>query len=111
MAEPDRAHQGLIVVAVPPLSLIAVAVASLMLQGREQRQRATSRAAFALTTVADQVPADAVSAETAIRGYVATGSPVFLGPYLEARNRLPADVAALHASAAAEGQPRPRPAR
>jgi hypothetical protein len=36
--------KGLIVVAVPLLTLIAVTVASLMLQGREQRQRATSRA-------------------------------------------------------------------
>jgi len=95
--------KGLIVVAVPLLTLIAVTVASLMLQGKEQRQRTTSRAAFALTTAADQVAADAVNAETAIRGYVATGSPVFLGPYLEARSRLPADLAALHASAAAEG--------
>lgn len=95
--------KGLIVVAVPLLTLIAVTVASLMLQGKEQRQRATFRAAVALTTAADQVVADAVNAETAIRGYVATGSQVFLGSYLEARNRLPADLAALHASAAAEG--------
>jgi len=93
----------MIVVAVPLLTLIAVTVASLMLQGKEQRQRAASRAAFALTTASDQVVADAVNAETAIRGYVATGSPVFLGPYLGARNRLPADLATLRASAAAEG--------
>ena len=95
--------KGMIVVAVPLLTLIAVTVASLMLQGKEQRQRAASRAAFALTTASDQVVADAVNAETAIRGYVATGSPVFLGPYLGARNRLPADLATLRASAAAEG--------
>jgi signal transduction histidine kinase/CheY-like chemotaxis protein len=49
------------------------------------------------------VVADAVNAETAIRGYVATRSPVFLSPYLEARNRLAADVATLRTSAAAEG--------
>lgn len=35
--------KGLIVVAVPLLTLIAVTVAGLLLQGREQRQRATSR--------------------------------------------------------------------
>ena len=72
--------KGMIGVAVPLLTLIAVTVASLMLQGKEQRQRAAARAAFALTTASDQVVADAVNAETAIRGYVATGSPVFLGP-------------------------------
>src|ERR1700704_4984490 len=80
--------KGLIVVAVPLLTLVAVTVASLMLQASERSQRSTARAAFALTTAAQLVLSDAVSAETAVRGYVATGSPRFLGPYDQARDRL-----------------------
>ena len=94
--------KGMIVVAVPLAALIAVSVASLMVQTSERHQRATTLAAFQLTNAASQVLADTVNAETGVRGYVATGAPVFLGTYDQARDRLTADLATLRAAAVAE---------
>jgi signal transduction histidine kinase/DNA-binding NarL/FixJ family response regulator len=95
--------KGMIVVAVPLVALIAVSLASLMVQTSERHQRSISRVAFALSSAATQVLADAVNAETGVRGYVATGQPVLLGPYNSARDRMPADLANLRAAAMTQG--------
>jgi signal transduction histidine kinase/ActR/RegA family two-component response regulator len=91
------------VVAVPLIALIAVSSASLALQGRERQVRSAAMTASALSTAAQQVLADAVNAETGVRGYAATRDPLFLQPYNVILARAAADRAALRAAAAAEG--------
>ena len=72
--------KGFIVIAVPLLTLIAVTSASLALQQHERQERAIAVAASNLSGTADQVLADAVNAETGVRGYAATRDPIFLPP-------------------------------
>ena len=74
--------------------------------------------ASTLSTSAQQVLADAVNAETGVRGYAATGNPLFLQPYNLTLARLAEDQAALRAAAAPKGTAarsgpwrRPRPRR
>jgi len=95
--------KGLIVVAVPLIALIAVTVASLALQRNERQERYMALTALELNTSAQQVLADAVNAETGMRGYAATGNPLFLQPYNLTRARVAGDQAALRAAATAEG--------
>jgi signal transduction histidine kinase/CheY-like chemotaxis protein len=98
--------KGLVVVAVPLIAFIAVTSASLVLQHNERQERAVAMTASALNTSAQQVLADAVNAETGIRGYAATGESLFLQPYNLALTRITADQAALRAAAIAEGDSR-----
>lgn len=72
--------KGLVVVAVPLLALIVTASASLALQYNERQERRIALAASAVSTTAKQVLADAVNAETGVRGYAATGDRLFLAP-------------------------------
>jgi signal transduction histidine kinase/CheY-like chemotaxis protein len=95
--------KGMIVVAVPLIALVAVTSASLALQYSERQERTVAIAASAVNTSAQQVLADAVNAETGMRGYAATGDPVVLQPYNLALTRLAADRAALRAAAVAQG--------
>ena len=95
--------KGMIVVTVPLLALILIVLASLVLQSNERQERQVARAASDLSTSADQVLADAVNAETGVRGYVATRNPVFLDPYNLALARFTQDVATLRAAATVEG--------
>jgi signal transduction histidine kinase/CheY-like chemotaxis protein len=95
--------KGMVVVTVPLLTLILIVLASLMLQSNERQERQVGRAASALSTSADQILADAVNAETGVRGYVATGNPKFLDPYNLTLTRFTNDLATLRAAAAAEG--------
>jgi signal transduction histidine kinase/ActR/RegA family two-component response regulator len=95
--------KGMIVVTVPLLALILIVLASLVLQSNERQERQVARAASNLSTSADQVLADAVNAETGVRGYVATRDPVFLDPYNLALARFTQDVATLRAAATVEG--------
>ena len=97
----------MIVVAVPLVALVATVTASLTLQANERQVRQVARAASALSTSAGQVLADAVNAETGVRGYAATGDPLFLQPYTGAQARLARDRAALTAAARAEADRRP----
>src|ERR1700751_337864 len=99
---PVRA-KGMIAVAFPLIALVAVTVASLMLQYNERQERAVAMAASRLRTAAEQTRADAVNAETSIRGYAATGRAELLTPYNLARKSLPADLATLRTDAIAEG--------
>jgi signal transduction histidine kinase/ActR/RegA family two-component response regulator len=94
------------VVAVPLIALIGVTSASLVLQHNEQQERQVSRAASALITAAQQVLSDAVNAETGVRGYAATGDPLFLQPYNLTLTRIAKDRVTLHNAAAAEGDSR-----
>jgi signal transduction histidine kinase/CheY-like chemotaxis protein len=102
---PVRA-KGMVAVAVPMIALIAVTSASLALQYNERQERSVAQTASALTTSAQQVLADAVNAETGVRGYAATGDTLFLQPYNFALTRLAGDRAALRAAAIAEGDTR-----
>jgi signal transduction histidine kinase/ActR/RegA family two-component response regulator len=95
--------KGMIVVTVPLLALILIVLASLVLQSNERQERQVARAASDLSTSADQVLADAVNAETGVRGYVATRDPVFLDPYDLALARFTEDLATLRAAATVEG--------
>ena len=95
--------KGMVVVAIPLTALIAVTSASLALQHNERQERGVSLTASTLTTTAQQVLADAVNAETGVRGYAATRDPLFLQPYSVSVTRFARDQAALHAAAIAEG--------
>ncbi|MGH3205352.1 MAG: ATP-binding protein [Streptosporangiaceae bacterium] len=99
--------KGMVVVTVPLVALILIVSASLALQANERQERAVSIAASNLSTSADQVLSDALNSETAVRGYVATGDPVFLAPYDAALSRVSSDIAALRSAAAAEGDSAP----
>jgi signal transduction histidine kinase/CheY-like chemotaxis protein len=102
---PMRA-KGAAVVAVPLIALIAVTSASLALQYNERQERSVALTASTLSTSAQQVLSDAVNAETGVRGYAATGDPLFLQPYRVSVTRFARDQAALRAAAIAEGDSR-----
>ena len=95
--------KGLIVVAVPLIALIGVTLASLAMQYNERLARHVAQTASALNTSAQQVLADALNAETSVRGYAATGDPLFLQPYNLIQAHIAGDQAALRAAAIAEG--------
>ena len=99
--------KGMVVVTVPLVALILIVLASVVLQSNEAQERQVARAASALSTSANQVLADAVNAETGVRGYVATGNPLFLDPYNLTLTRLAPDLATLRAAAASEGDRTP----
>ena len=99
---PVRA-KGMIVVAVPLAALLAVTSASLVLQHNERQVRHTALIASAVSSSGLQVLADALDAETGVRGYAATGDSLFLQPYYHARAHIAGDLAALRAAAIAEG--------
>jgi signal transduction histidine kinase/AmiR/NasT family two-component response regulator len=98
--------KGLIVIAIPLIALLGTTSASLVLQHNEQQQRTVSLAGRGLTTAADQLLADAVNAETGVRGYAATGDPIFLAPYNLALKQVGADRTSLQEAAIAEGDSR-----
>jgi signal transduction histidine kinase/CheY-like chemotaxis protein len=95
--------KGMIVVAFPLIALVAVTVASLVLQHSERQERMVALAASKLSAAAGNLLDDVLNAETSVRGYAATGKPVFLTPYTTARGKLPADLATLRSDAVAEG--------
>ncbi len=98
--------KGMIVIAVPLFTLIAITLASLVLQYNERQERQVGQAASALSNSADQVLADAVNAETGLRGYAATADPSFLGPYYLTVTRIGEDATAMRAAAVSEGDTR-----
>jgi signal transduction histidine kinase/ActR/RegA family two-component response regulator len=95
--------KGLIVVAVPLIALLGITSANLALQQVESNERTVSLNARNLDTDAAQVLADAVNAETGIRGYVATGDPTFLDPYILMLTRIGAERTALGKAAVVAG--------
>jgi signal transduction histidine kinase/ActR/RegA family two-component response regulator len=98
--------KGIIVVAVPLISLIGITSASLVLQANERQERTAARAASAVSSAAQQVMNDALNAETGLRGYAATGDPLFLQPYTRTLARVGTDRATLRQAAVAEGDRR-----
>ncbi|HEX3922206.1 MAG TPA: ATP-binding protein [Streptosporangiaceae bacterium] len=98
--------KGLMVIAGPLIALVLVTSASLVLEHSERQERGVSLAANNLTKTANQVRADAVNAETGVRGYAATGDPLFLDPYYLALRRIDPDRKLLGEAAVAEGDSR-----
>ena len=90
-------------VAVPLIALMGVTAANLLLQRSETSERAVSTNARNLASAANQMLADAVNAETGIRGYAATRNPLFLDPYNLTLTRIGADRRSLREAAVAEG--------
>jgi signal transduction histidine kinase/ActR/RegA family two-component response regulator len=95
--------KGLIVVAIPLAALVGTVTVNLALLSSERQERALGLAATTLTSAATQDLADAVNAETGVRGYAATSDPLFLDPYNLALSRIAADRKALRAAAVAVG--------
>jgi signal transduction histidine kinase/ActR/RegA family two-component response regulator len=95
--------KGLIVVAVPLIALLGITSANLVLQQLETSERTVSVKARNLDTTAAQVLADAVNAETGIRGYAATGDPSFLVSYNLTLTRIGAERKSLRQAAMITG--------
>jgi signal transduction histidine kinase/CheY-like chemotaxis protein len=91
------------VLAVPLIALVGTTSASLVLEHQERAGRADSLKSFNVITTSNQLLADAINAETGVRGYVATGDPTFLQPYTLSLSRIGADRRAFRAAAAARG--------
>jgi signal transduction histidine kinase/ActR/RegA family two-component response regulator len=98
--------KGMIVVSIPLAALLGITSASLVLQASEQQERRVGTAASSLNTSANQVLADAVNAESGVRGYVAAGEPLFLQPYNVTRARLGQEIATLRTAARVAGYSR-----
>ena len=98
--------KGLLVISVPLIALICTTSASLVLQFKEHQERSIAVASSNLTKAAGLVLADAVNAESGIRGYAATRDPVFLNPYYLAVSRLGAERSSLRTAAITEGDSR-----
>jgi len=98
--------KGLIVIAVPLIALAGTASAGLVLQYNESQERQVVVTARDLSAAADQILADAVNAETGIRGYAATGDALFLAPYNLTLTRIGADRRSMRDAAVAEGDSR-----
>jgi signal transduction histidine kinase/ActR/RegA family two-component response regulator len=94
--------KGMMVLAVPLIALVGATSSSLALQYNERQERQAGLVSSNLTNTADQLQSDALNAETGVRGYAATGETLFLPPYDAAVIRVPKDLAALRADAAAE---------
>jgi signal transduction histidine kinase/ActR/RegA family two-component response regulator len=95
--------KGRIVVAVPLIALMAVTLANLLLQNSESHERTASLTARALDSTASQVLADAVNAETGVRGYGMSRDPLFLAPYNLTLTRIAAERSSLREAAVVEG--------
>ena len=98
--------KGLIVVAVPLIVLMGITSANLMLQHDQSNERNVGINARSLASAASQVLADAVNAETGVRGYAATRDPLFLAPYNLTLTRIGAERRALQEAAVIESDGR-----
>ena len=98
--------KGLTVVAIPLIALIGVTLASGALQGSESHERGVAASNFNLSSSGARVLADAVNAETGIRGYAATDDPLFLAPYNLTLTRISAERTSLRVAARAIGDVR-----
>jgi signal transduction histidine kinase/ActR/RegA family two-component response regulator len=98
--------KGLIVVAVPLIALMGITSANLLLNRSEDHERGVSRNARALDSAASQVLADAVNAETGIRGYAVNRDPLFLAPYNLTLTRIGSERRSLRDAAVIEGDGR-----
>ena len=90
-------------VAVPLIALMSITTANLLLQHDQANERNVSLAANNLANSANVVLADAVNAETSIRGYAATRYPLFLAPYHLTLTRIGAERSSVRETAAIAG--------
>lgn len=95
--------KGLIVLAVPLFALVGTTSASLALTHDQSQQRKVALAGRNLSSAAGLVLADAVNAETGVRGYGMTGDPLVLAPDNLALTRIGAERKSLRVAAVAEG--------
>jgi signal transduction histidine kinase/ActR/RegA family two-component response regulator len=95
--------KGMIVVAIPLFALICTTSASLALTHDENQERSVAVAGRNLSNAAGLVLANAVNAETGVRGYGMTGDPLFLAPYDLALTRIGAERKSLQRAAVTEG--------
>jgi signal transduction histidine kinase/ActR/RegA family two-component response regulator len=98
--------KGLIVIAAPLIALIGTTSASLVLQYNERQERSVALAASELSSAAGRVLADAVNAETSIRGYAAARNRIFLAPYDRTLTRIGAARTSLRNAATTDGATR-----
>jgi CHASE3 domain sensor protein len=95
--------KGLVVIALPVIALMAITSANLLLLNQENQERTVSTNARTLASAAALVLADAVNAETGLRGYAATRDPLFLTPYTLTLSRIGAERRSLQTAAAVDG--------
>src|SRR6202050_2545362 len=95
--------KGLIVVAVPLFALIGTTSASLALTHDESQERSVALAGRNLSAASGLVRANAVNAETGVRGYGMTDDPLFLSPYNLGLMRIGAERTSLRDAAVTEG--------
>ena len=69
-------------------------------------KRSAACCASAVSSAAQQVMNDALNAETGLRGYAATGNPLFLQPYTRTLTHIDKDRATLRQVAVIEGDSR-----
>ncbi|PAX08847.1 PAS domain S-box protein [Sphingomonas lenta] len=89
-ADRPLATKGLVVVAVPLLALIAAIVALTLVGRAEARAEQDVRLTIAIQTDVHEVHALLAEAASGVRGYLLTGEPRFLSPYVRAEAALPA---------------------
>jgi signal transduction histidine kinase/CheY-like chemotaxis protein len=82
---------------------MALTSANLLLQQSESHERNISTNARNLAAAASLVLADAMNAETGVRGYAATRDPIFLAPYTLTLTRIGAERKALLEAAVIAG--------
>ena len=95
--------KGLTVVTIPLIALISIGAANVALQHSERHERAIETAATNVSAAGAAVLADAVDAETGIRGYAATQDVIFLDPYTVTLTRIAAERRGLGIAALAAG--------
>ena len=83
------------VMALPFVVLIATIPALLVSRDRSSEALSAEREAVVLRDALNRVFVDLTDAESGTRGYLLTGDPNFLVPYVDGAARLPADMAAL----------------
>jgi PAS domain S-box-containing protein len=88
-ADRPLATKGLVVVAVPLLALIAAIVALTVVGRVESRAEQDVRLTIVIQTDVHEVHALLAEAASGVRGYLLTGEPRFLSPYLRAEAALP----------------------
>ena len=87
--------KGLALVIVPLLVLAVTVVASVRVTQEQDQFQGSVHAAVDTSDLAGQTLITLLSAETGVRGYVATGDRIFLQPWTTAHRRLPAQLARL----------------
>jgi signal transduction histidine kinase/ActR/RegA family two-component response regulator len=89
--------KGLLALALPVMALVVLAIASLFLMGQQDAFRSAAVNETVGLNDTSQTLLTMIDAETGVRGYAATGSPVFLNVYESAKAQIPKQLDALQA--------------